>query len=409
MSATSFYADEGRETRRKRLADAFAELQESTRALESQSSLPLPGHTSNFGAAGQIRSSPSKSKRQRASTLGRPTISSVNKERGAREGGTTRRQRLKPRPAAFTPQKNYKTRTPSGKGERKSSVFDDAPLELQQLDLVLTTGAALASPARAAPPGDLTRGYLEGLRISELKSKTMPPARIPDDIYDGDEDRYPPELLESKRLQAASGLPEGGQDLETRTQLMGLYSKWEAKLKSKDAELNRRKRSIEESEAALTGNATKLSESSKKIDYLRKVTDSKVHDVQAWEQELSRAERDVEERESACERQEKYQLDREKEFAEEVKQKAQGIDEISSKQEQKYKSRENKLLLREKKLAQMTATHTQEAGQFMATARAKEEELTVQQKSLKTQTVSLLSRQRKIEKEETELKKLSDV
>ena len=111
---------------------------------------------------------------------------------------------------------------------------------------------------------DLAKGYMEGLRISQLKTNRPLPAQF----TDGNDDADNLEIVNDKKNQILLNIEttkNSTNDFQTRTQLMSLYSKWEEKLKNHERALRHRENTMLENERALKGDAINLASTSKQL------------------------------------------------------------------------------------------------------------------------------------------------
>eukprot|EP00945_MAST-04E_sp_MAST-4E-sp1_P004661 g4661.t1 len=318
-----------RKLRRSRLADAFAELQETTHALdEYDTARPLNAWSPDLRArrgtsSAEMPATKKATSTRRARDVARPTVSSTRRmeqvNKGLKRPQTSRaanKQRPAPRPPAFTPQKQSVARrsddwsfsTPS-----RGSVADD---EERKNDTFGHQNEGVQKDKNFAS------GYLEGLRMSQLKQKRAPPLGLAFD--ENDELLHEQTLLKNTQLQLSNVLrrphhpsppppsfPDvtnkevrhgGGDDLQTRTQLMGLYTNWEAKLKQRENALQLRERTMEERERALTADATTLSESSRQLEQLKKKTEAKRQSLVAVERDIHYVQSSLTDKERASKR-----------------------------------------------------------------------------------------------------------
>ena len=112
-------------------------------------------------------------------------------------------------------------------------------------------------------------------------------------------------------------------DLQTRTQLMSLYSKWEEKLKIRERQIHQRTREILERERQLKYDAENLSSTSKQLETIKGNVMAERNELQILEANLARSEEILKDREDRCfnrelelkENESKFHLDSEKEKA----------------------------------------------------------------------------------------------
>ena len=166
---------------------------------------------------------------------------------------------------------------------------------------------------------EVARGYIEGLRMSQLKGNRPLPLQL-DENHDhevGDIDQKTATLTNRNRQQVSSN------DLQTRTQLMSLYSKWEEKLKIRERQIHQRTREILERERQLKYDAENLSSTSKQLETIKGNVMAERNELQILEANLARSEEILKDREDRCfnrelelkENESKFHLDSEKEKA----------------------------------------------------------------------------------------------
>ena len=132
--------------------------------------------------------------------------------------------------------------------------------------------------------------------MSQLKGNRPIPLQL-DENHDhevGDIDQKTATLTTRNRQQVSFN------DLQTRTQLMSLYSKWEEKLKIRERQIHQRTREILERERQLKYDAENLSSTSKQLETIKGNVMAERNELQILEANLARSEEILKDREDRC-------------------------------------------------------------------------------------------------------------